>query len=227
MNKEIFTRIRDWVEPAHPVIIERYRDIVELYKIIRDKYQARIDRAFDGISRQIGYVVTTTIPVILEVTSKGSAMKMGAEHLQGTLFDKQLSEIFSGEDLAPLLKERKIKPGTYSLYLVWFDALRLKLRTDWLEPVHFQKAWLGDVLKRAGIEQEVSKAVVRPDVREPAHWFDAGIVLEAEDAMLISAIDEVFPEIRLVERVATYRQAFLKIAPEVQEPAHFKKLSGG
>jgi hypothetical protein len=222
MNQEVFSRLRDWVEPAHPAIIERYADLVAIYTLIRDKYQKKIDQVFDHAAKMIGFVVATTIPVVFELDEKSFQLKMGAEHLQGTLFEQGFSKVLNA-DVLPAFKG--IRPGTYSLYLVWFEALRLKLRTDWLEPVHFQRAWLQDILKQAGVEQEaVAAAAVRPEVREPAHWFDPGMIMEVEDAMLISAIDEIYPELRLADRVASFRQAFLRIPPEVQEPAHFRQI---
>ncbi len=224
MKQEIFSRIRDWVEPAHPAIIGRYEDLVSIYGLIRDKYQARIDKAFDEIARQIGFVVATTIPVAMEISDKGLKLKMGAEHLQGTLFEKQFTAILSESDVLSALKEKHVRAGTYAFYLIWFDALRLRLRTDWLEPAHFQRARIQDILQKSGIELETPQPVkIRPEVQEPAHWFDPGILMDVEDAMLISALDEVYPELRLADRVASYRQAFLKVSPDVQEPAHFRK----
>lgn len=224
MNQEIFSRLRDWVEPAHPAIIQRYADLVSIYTLIREKYQPKIDQVFDNAARMIGFVVATTIPVVFELDDKSFKLKMGAEHLQGTLFDRGFSEVLNA-DVLPVFQKNHIRPGTYSLYLVWFDALRLKLRTDWLEPVHFQRAWLQDLLQHAGVAQAVGNAAaVKPEVREPAHWFDPGVIMEVEDAMLISAIDEIYPELRLADRVASFRQAFLRIPPEVQEPAHFRQI---
>jgi hypothetical protein len=37
---------------------------------------------------------------------------------------------------------------------------------------------------------------------------------------VISAIDEVYPELRLAERIANTRQALRGVRPEVMEPAH-------
>ena len=64
-------------------------------------------------------------------------------------------------------------------------------------------------------------ALVRPEVREPAHWFDPGVLIAIEDAVVISAIDEVYPELRLAERIAADRLAIRRIRPEIMEPAHF------
>jgi hypothetical protein len=43
-----------------------------------------------------------------------------------------------------------------------------------------------------------------------------------EDAIQIAALDEVYPELRLAERVAFNRyMAYRVVKPEVMEPAHF------
>lgn len=71
MEEKVFARIRDWVEPAHPAVVRLYDDLITIYARIREKYQSEIDTAFDRISRQIGFVVTTTVPVVLEVGDEG------------------------------------------------------------------------------------------------------------------------------------------------------------
>jgi hypothetical protein len=69
----------------------------------------------------------------------------------------------------------------------------------------------------------VQSAVVRPEVKEPPHWFDPGVAIAIEDAVVISAIDEVYPELRLAERIAADRLAIRRIRPEVMEPPHYLK----
>jgi hypothetical protein len=32
----------------------------------------------------------------------------------------------------------KLSKGAYNIHLVWFDALKQRLRTDWIEPAHFR-----------------------------------------------------------------------------------------
>jgi hypothetical protein len=92
----------------------------------------------------------------------------------------------------------------------------------WKEPVHFKP---GDIA--ASIQGELaSRFAGRVGGHgEPVHWFDPGYVIAAEEALLISAIDEVYPELRLADRVAFSRQASRGIVPpEVHEPAHFRQL---
>jgi hypothetical protein len=57
--------------------------------------------------------------------------------------------------------------------------------------------------------------------REPAHWFDPRIKISMEEAVLIEAIDEVYPELKLTERVASTRENLRMVRPEVKEPAHY------
>jgi hypothetical protein len=99
---EGFVRIRDWVEPAHPSIVRLYGDLLDIYKRIREVAQRDIDAAFHSVSRQIGYVVAATIPVSFEIGEQGVVknIAIGADHLKGTLFEKEL--------LAPLKKVDKI-----------------------------------------------------------------------------------------------------------------------
>jgi hypothetical protein len=63
--------------------------------------------------------------------------------------------------------------GTYTLNLLWFDALKLKLRTDWMEPVHYLAG-----ISAESIGPQVAVKSVATNIyswREPAHWFDPRI----------------------------------------------------
>lgn len=212
MDEKAFARIRDWVEPAHPAIVKQFEDLVSIYRVIREKFQERIDKAFDRASREIGFVVTTTLPVTLEVAGKGKPVQWKvSEQLKGSLFEKAILEAVGEPHPDPW---KAVSPGTYKLYLVWYDALKLKLRKDWLEPAHFLRP---DILER------ITDVVrVRPEVQEPAHWFHPAVTIPVEDQVLISVIDEVYPELRLAERVSLTRQLLRRIRPDVMEPAHFR-----
>jgi hypothetical protein len=220
MEAKIVERLRDWTEPAHPAVVKLYDDLTAIYTLIRDKAQPRIDSAFDSVSRKIGYVVATTLPVVIEVGEEGKNIKimMGAEHLNGTLFDQAITEVLRG------LPFTGLTAGRYQIYVLWHDALRLKLHADWMEPAHFhwmEPAHFGS--DRFGRVSRASQAAtaVRPEVREPAHWFDPGWALTVEEAVSISAIDVVYPELRLGNQIAAYRQLQRQmIRPEVKEPAH-------
>lgn len=220
MEETTIARLRDWVEPAHPGVIKLHDDLFTIYTLLRRQYQGAIDSAFDSVSRQIGFVVTTTLPVVLDVGEKGvRSISVGAEHLKGTIFEREFLEA-----LNPLVSGKPqpdpwVPEGTYSLYLIWFAALKLKLRTDWMEPAHFFR---GGLITPTRVE---SATRVRPEVMEPAHWFDPGRAIAVDEAALISVIDEVYPELRLVDRVAAYRQAARRaVLPEVMEPAHFRQF---
>lgn len=221
MIERSFARLRDWTEPAHPGVIRLYDDLIQVYKNMRGQ-QEKIDAAFDAVAAQIGFVVTTTLPVRLEVAENGTVkdIRFDSEALRGTLFDTKLSGFLKG------LTEKMsgVPAGTYRFYLIWYDALRLKLHRDWLEPVHVVQGLLSYLT--AGPATEAVSALVRPEVMEPVHWFDPGVQIAVEDAVVISAIDEVYPELRLAERIAADRLAIRQIRPEVMEPAHFRDLLG-
>ncbi len=212
MQEETFRNLRDWVEPAHPAIFEHYEDILAIYHHIHEHLQEAIDDQFDLIARQIGYVVTSTIPVILEFSDDGqlNGVEIGADHLRGTLFEGVVELIKPGENL-------KVHPGKFNIYLIWYVALKLRLRKDWVEPAHFRPGFEITQAQPAFEAREI-----KWDVREPAHWFDPGIRMVLEDAIQIAALDEVYPELRLAERVAFNRyMAYQIVKPEVMEPAHF------
>ena len=226
MDGKTFARIRDWVEPAHPAVVKLHDDLITIYTRIREKYQVKIDNAFDQVSRQIGFVVTTTVPVVLEVGDKGvhKCICMGAEHLKDTLFDKELSKVFG-----PMPDPWKVAAGNYNLYLIWFDALHLKLRTDWMEPAHFVRERLATDIRPKSVVGIGGKALKQGwEWQELAHWFDPGIAIAVEDLVLIEAIDRVYPELRLVDRGAFVRETLRKpVRPEVKEPAHFFRMEKG
>lgn len=212
MNERIMTRGFPWGEPAHPGIVKQFEDLIAIYKIIRTQFQEGIDRAFDRVSHDIGFVVSTTLPATLEISEdRKQAQWSVAEPLKGSLFDKAMVDAVKSPDPVPW---KNVAPDTYQLYLVWYDALKLKLRKDWLEPVHY--------LRETVIEQISGAARVRPEVQEPAHWFVPSATIGAEEQVLISAIDEVYPELRLAERIAATRQVLRGVRPEVMEPVHFR-----
>lgn len=207
---------RPWQEPAHSVVVKRFDDLVVLYKYLREDLQALIDKTFDKVARQIGFVVATTLPVTVEAGKGGKVteVKLGTAYLEETIFANEFAPVFR------TLKENgfgraKVATGSYQLIFIWYDALKLKLKHDWMEPAHFQPVGTEIASKSA------AQVKVRPEVQEPAHWFDAGITLDAEEELLISVIDEVYPELKLVDRVAMGRVETRNFVPGVREPAHF------
>lgn len=210
-------KFRDWVEPAHPSVVKQHEDLVNIYKFLREGVQVEIDKVFDKVSSQIGFVVATTLPVIIQIGDGGKIGKieLAARNLQGTVFESEFAPIFkrlSGQSIGKGLS----LAGSYNLALLWVDALKLKLKHDWMEPAHF-RGLRSEVLEQLGTK-------VRPEVQEPAHWFDANIALELEEELLISVIDEVYTELKLAERVAFGRYQSRKFIPGVREPAHFRHI---
>lgn len=208
-------------EPAHPMVVALHDNLVELYKFIREKYQPKIDEAFDKVSRQIGFVVTTTIPVEVEVADKGKLKQVAvtADNLKGTLFET-IPSAFSSAGSVPA----GIAPGKYQIYLLWYPALKLKLRTDFMEPAHLaQGPGAAEILSSMRADLAVRFAGKIPFYGEPVHWLDPGYVIAAEEAVLIHAIDEVYPELRLADRISTARQELrTQTRPEIREPAHLR-----
>jgi hypothetical protein len=197
------------MEPAHPMVVALHDSLIAIYKLIREKYQAKIDATFDEVSRQVGFVVTTTVPVEIEVANGKIKSATIAEGLKGTLFEKIAGAV--GSDAIA----GNVAAGKYGIYLIWYPALKLRLRTDFMEPAHLSG---GGVFAAA---RSTAAAQFVPGVREPAHWFDAGSIIAGEEAVLINAIDEVYPELRLAERVSVARQAGRAIlGPGIHEPAH-------
>jgi hypothetical protein len=207
------------------MIIDLHEILVAIYRLIRDKYQEKIDAAFDDASRQIGFVVTTTIPVDVEIGKdrKITHVTVAADNLKGTLFEKITSAVGTTDAIGG-----KAGAGKYRLYLLWYPALKLRLRTDFMEPAH-HTAWqepahptLGGLF--SSLRSELASRFVGrvPIAGEPAHWFDPGFAIAAEEAVVIHAIDEVYPELRLAERVSVGRQAARALGPGVREPAHFR-----
>ena len=203
-----------WREPAHPGIIELHDDLVAILSLIRDKYQSAIDKAFDAVSRQIGFVVTTTLPVVIEVAEGGkiSGAKMGAKNLQDTIFERGFKDV-----LAPLTGQQipSVAPGAYKLHLIWLAALKLRLPCEWCEPAHLAFS--------AQVRPASSAALFDFGPIEPAQWFDPGLMVSVEDAVLIQALDEVYPQLKLIERIGQIRAALrTRVGPHVLEPAHLQ-----
>jgi len=169
--------------------------------------QKEIDAAFDRVAAQIGFVVTTTLPVRVEVAEGGAVRKSSfdGDALRGTIFEKELSGFLQDLTQKPF---GDVPPGTYRFYLIWYDALNLKLRFDCCESVHILQGLLGSLVSQQG--NITASALVRPEPGEPVHWFDPGVAIAIEDALVILAIDEVYPELRLAERIQAGRLALAR-----------------
>ena len=237
MADQKFTSIRDWVEPAHPMVLKFRDDLLSIHRLIRDKFQQPIDETFDKVAREIGYLVTTTLPLSIEVAKGGNikSIELGADYLKGTIFERNFAPVFKKMSGMDSDKGFKVTEGTYQIHMIWFDALKLRLRTDWIEPAHFR-----DYLQF----RERFKGILRFDWIEPAHIALGGNVPSRVDPeviepahfgplpdpwrekVLIAVIDEVYPELRLIERISKLKD-FLRsrVRPEVIEPAHFRDIA--
>src|SRR5208337_4783463 len=193
---------------VQPAVIRLYNNLVHVYRAMRER-QKEIDAAFDRVAAQIGFVVTTTLPVRLEVDEKGIVKKAAfdGEALRGTIFEKELSGFLEGFAQKPF---SGVPAGTYRFYLIWYDALNLKLRFDCCESVHILQGLLGSLVSQ---ERGISAAspLFRPEVQESAHWFDPGYAIAIEEALVIMAIDQVYPELRLAERISAGRLAISRL----------------
>jgi hypothetical protein len=237
MADQQFVSIRDWVEPAHPMVLKYRDDLLAIYRLIRDKFQQPVDDTFDKVAREIGYLVTTTLPLSIEVAKGGNikSIELGAEYLKGTIFEKSFAPVFKKMAGMDAEKGFKVTEGAYQIYLIWFDALKLRLRTDWIEPAHFRdylqlRERFRDVFRFDWIEPAhvvlggAAPSVVDPNVIEPAHFKPTPDPWR--EKVLIAVIDEVYPELQLIERISKLKD-FLRyrVRPEVIEPAHFKDLA--
>jgi len=165
------------VEPAHPVLLTLHDDLVALYRFIRENYQTAIDQKFDEVSKQIGFVVATAAPVAVEIGDKGAikSVTLAAKNLQGTLFDGLTKTV--GPKEIPATGGKVVSPGTYNIYLLWYPALKLKFRTEWMEPAHLAATHWKEPAHPGVVSKPVAAGVpwkepVHPGVgwKEPVHF---------------------------------------------------------
>jgi len=216
MSETSVARLRGGTELVQPAVIRLYNDLVKVYRIMRER-QKEIDAAFDRLAKQIGFVVTTTLPVRVEIADGGTVKKASfdGDALRGTIFEKELSGFLQDLTQKPF---GDVPHGTYRFYLIWYEALNLKLRFDCCESVHILQGLLGSIVSQQG--SIAASILVRPEVEEPAHWFDPGFAIAIEDALVILAIDEVYPELRLAERIQAGRLAILRFPWGGRPPWH-------
>ena len=116
-----------WMEPAQ--FIGRVDDLASLYTEIREHYQNAIDEAFDKVSRQIGFVVLTSIPITVTVDNNGrvSQIEMAVENMKGTLFESVkdvLKPMMKQERGETKGKTRVISKGDYQIVVFWKAGLK-------------------------------------------------------------------------------------------------------
>jgi hypothetical protein len=172
MENKTLENMRYCVEPVHPMAVRLYSDLVTIYRFVKDNYQKEIDAAFDRASQQIGFVVTTTVPVMLEVGESGAikSLSMGSESLKNTPFEKEIPAVFylkkKGEN------KLSVSPGVYNLALFWYEAVKLRLRTDWMEPaqpVYQLQSELMGMRRSPQSAQAMSQAFQSQPWMEPVH----------------------------------------------------------
>lgn len=211
MSDSFLTRLRDRTETAQPTVIRQYDNLVRVYQVLRER-QKEIDAAFDKVATQIGYLVTTTLPVRLEVGDQGSVKKafFDSDALRGTIFEKELSPFLQDLGKKPL---NSVDAGTYRLYLIWHDALKLKLQLNWVEIVSLRPI----------------ATIFPPHPNEYTQWFDPGMAIAIEDAVVILAMNEAYPDLGIVERISSNRLAIAQMRlPHAQEkPAYLEQRFGG
>jgi hypothetical protein len=133
------------------------------------------------------------------------------------------------------------------VYLFWLDALKLKLRADWVEPAHHRmeleckewewydpsRDWLEPV-HRPPIRRRCKRWGLKPpywwDWLEPVHMTpDVPLVASPEPVpwrhkVVLLAVDQVYPELQLEERLAQRHALWRRwVPPEVMEPVHFRE----
>jgi hypothetical protein len=222
MTVKRIANLRDWVEPAHDMVVKLRNDLTAIYTRIHDVYQEKIDDVFDQVSRQIGFVVAVTMPISFEVNETGriSSVSLSAAHLKDTVFFREFGTVFAAmvEDAKPI---KGVEAATYDIYVLWHNALKLRLRTDWMEPAHFRR-WLDRMQVSS---TRTVKALVPYEVMEPAHWFDPHPD-PWHERLIISVIDEIYSDLRLAEAIVSIKESVRHlVSPGVREPAHYLDLA--
>ena len=159
-----------WMEPAQ--YIKEVDDLASLYQEIRDTYQDKIDEAFDTVSRKIGFVVLTSLPVTITVDENGgiSAIEMSAQNMKGTLFET-VKDV-----LKPMIKAKKIESkgskkaickGDYQILIIWKAGLKAMWATLPIlrhEPAHPPYYYDAEAARMMRVHQEPA---------HPPYYYDA------------------------------------------------------
>ena len=107
-------------EPVH-LALKRRDDLLKLYTHIRENYQVRIDRVFDRVAQQIGFVVATALSFTFEIADErvmGVVVTSGKQ-LQGTIFEREFGRL-----LDALKDERSRHWAARSLWFIDSDAAK-------------------------------------------------------------------------------------------------------
>jgi hypothetical protein len=215
MAKKIGIDRFEHMEPAQPAIYRQHETLIRIYKLIREGFQAEIDQVFDNVSEKIGMVITTSLPFRMQIKSHKivNAEVMLAQNEKASLYHSELNSVLAkmnGKETS------KVSDGNYELYAFWHDALKMKLKTSWMEPVHF----------RGILDKPAAYELGKYSWMEPVHWFDPRLDLVLDEKIVISAIDEVYPDLRLEERVFSIRKDLYRQMTGVTEPVHQPSFPG-
>lgn len=171
---------------ASAELVSELSDLAKIYGAIKEKCQKDIDNAFDRISKEVGFVVTMTVPVDLEF-EKGKVKRIsaGAENLKGTIFEKAMTEVLKplADDPIPIGR----KTGIYTVVVFWHGALMLTKTALYKPP--WECCEMVQVLKDAFSHLDDRTAIMKEQV-------------------LASAIDQVYPELNFAQRLANSKAAF-------------------
>jgi hypothetical protein len=206
-------------EPAHPMQLKLQEDLLSIYRQIREKFQNEIDKAFDRTASQIGYVINTAIPVTLKIEKSNAVIIIPDEfQFKDTILEQEMKGLMDG--MRKMKWGNEISAGEFKMYLFWYEALKLRLRTEWMEPVHYRNIFQDEALRYRELQQVKERTAVLP---EPAHFFNPLIPISDEELILVNVIDQVYPELQLIEKISKTRLYSRKlINPEVMEPVHIK-----
>ena len=95
MSERIMTRGFPWGEPAHPGRVKQYEDLINIYKGSAASFRTESIEPSDSVSRDIGFVVSTTLPVS-PISRKAGRPVDVAEPLKGSLFETAILEAVNG-----------------------------------------------------------------------------------------------------------------------------------
>lgn len=185
--------------------IKTYDYLRNLYAFFRNR-QDGIDKTFDNVSKSIGLVITTTLPIQVEI-SKGkiNSISIGTGQLTNTLFEQKFNDFL--QSFKTLTDERlsTIPDGSYNLYLIWLDALNLRLRSDFMDPGSSSGSTPTTFRPVPPVVREPVHNNWGVGIREPVHWIDPGSI-DLNEAIQISAIDDIYPELKLADRIILTQQ---------------------
>lgn len=122
----------------------------------------------------------------------------------------------SAGEKAAAAQKSSISPGTYNLALLWYDAIKLRLRADWMEPAQPVYRLASELMGSQHPMHEMQAEAKQPgfEHQEDARWLDRSRLIAMERAVLIAAIDEAYTELKLGERIGMFERNTSKPSPD-------------